>query len=93
MTCQEHPVLLFISLESFEFTILPASLIVLDVLRHEVGDEGVHHVQFEVVLEVELLAFLSLQESEVIVFVALAGNDLLQLLSTLHLELKENAFL
>ena len=63
------------------------------MLCHEVFNEVSHHVELVVILEVELLALLGLQESEVIAFIALGGNDLFELLHALQPELEEDAFL
>ena len=90
---QKHSILLLIGSQRGEFRARPALLIVLEVLGHEVRHESPNHVQFVVILVVELLALLGLQEGVIIVLVTLGCNGLLHLLLTQQGHFLEHALL
>ena len=79
--------------QSLESRSIVALLVLLEMLSHVVTHESLEQVQLEVVLFIELLAFLSLQECVVIVLVAFVGESHHELLLALHAKFRKDALL
>ena len=85
---KESKILILIGLELLELLILPASLVVFEMLDNVIIEESLQEIQLEVVLVVELLALLGLKESIGLILVAVLDGKLLKLLLSdcLHFE-------
>ena len=93
MALDESEILVLVGLESLKLGILPACLILLEVSRDVVREEGLQQVQLVVVGIVELLALLSLQEVVSAILVAVLDDILLELLLAEYLLLQDDAVL
>ena len=91
MALHECEILIFVGLEVFEFGILPACLVVLEVLGDVIIEEGLEEVQLEVILIVELFALLSLEEVVGAVLIAVLHDVLLEFALAHGLQLQDNA--
>ena len=87
---KESKILVLIGLELLELLILPASLVVFEVLDNVIIEEGLQEIQLEVVLVVELLALLGLKESIGLILVAVLDGKLLKLLLSDCLQFENN---
>ena len=93
MALDESEILVLVGLEGLKLGILPAGLILLEVSRDVVREEGLQQVQLVVVGIVELLALLSLQEVVSAILVAVLDDILLELLLAEYLLLQDDAVL
>ena len=90
---KECKVLIFVGLELLEIFILPACLVVFQMLDNMIIEESLQEVQLEVVLVVELLALLGLKESIGLILVAVLDGILLELLLSHSLQFEHNTVL
>jgi len=93
MALDEGEILILVGLEGLKLGSLPAALILLQVPRDVVREEGLKQVQLVVVGIVELLALLSLQEVVCAILVAVLDDILLELLLAEYLLLQDDAVL
>ena len=80
MALEEHSIFVLVGLERLELWSSPALLVVFDMLGHEVRNEGLYHVQLEIIFVVKLLTLLRLQEREIVRLVAFRCDSLFHLL-------------
>ena len=93
MALDEGKILVLVGLEGLKLGILPAGLILLEVSRDVVREEGLQQVQLVVVGIVELLALLSLDEVIALVLIAVLYHILFKFLLSNGLQLEDNAIL
>ena len=90
---KECEILVFVGLELLEIFVLPAGLVVFQMLDNVIIEECLQEIQLEVVLVVELLALLSLKESIGLILVAVLDGILLELLLSYSLQFEYNTVL
>ena len=90
---KECEILVFVGLELLEIFVLPACLVVFQMLDNVIIEECLQEIQLEVVLIVELLALLGLKESIGLILVAVLDGILLELLLSDSLHFKHNTVL
>ena len=90
---KECEILVFVGLELLEIFVLPACLVVFQMLDNVIIEECLQEIQLEVVLVVELLALLSLKESIGLILVAVLDGILLELLLSHSLQFEYNTVL
>ena len=90
---KECEILVFVGLELLEIFVLPACLVVFQMLDNVIIEECLQEIQLEVVLVVELLALLSLKESIGLILVAVFDGILLELLLSDSLQFEHNTVL
>ena len=89
----EGEIFVFVGLEGLKLGILPASLILLQMSRDVIREEGLQQVQLVVIGIVELLALLSLKEVVCAILVAVLDDILLEFLLAEDLLLQDDAVL
>ena len=89
----EGKIAILIGLKAFEFRVLPALLILVDVFCDVIIEELAKEAKLEVVLVVELLALLSLDEVIALVLIAVLYHILFKFLLSNGLQLEDNAIL
>ena len=87
----EGEIFVFVGLEGLKLGILPAGLILLEVSRDVIREEGLQQVQLVVISIMELLALLSLQEVVCAILVAVLDDILLELFLAEDLLLQDDA--
>ena len=90
---KECEILVFVGLELLEIFVLPACLVVFQMLDNVIIEECLQEIQLEVVLIVELLALLGLKESIGLILVAVLDGILLELLLSHSLQFEHNSVL
>ena len=90
---KECKILIFVGLELLEIFILPACLVVFQMLDNVIIEESLQEIQLEVIFVVELLALLGLKESIGLILVAVLDGILLELLLSDSLHFKHNTVL
>ena len=90
---KECEIFIFVGLELLEIFVLPASLVVFQMLDNVIIKECLQEIQLEVVLIVELLALLGLKESIGLILVAVLDGILLELLLSDSLQFQYNTVL
>ena len=93
MALDEGKILVLVRLEGLKLGILPAGLILLEMSRDVIREEGIQQIQLVVVGIVELLALLSLQEIVSAILIAVLDNILLELFLAKDLLLQNDAVL
>ena len=93
MALHECEVLLGIRLQSLKILIFPALFVVLEVLWDMITEERLEDPELEVILVVELLAFLCLVEIISAILVAVLSRVLLKFLLSECLQLKNHSIL
>ena len=90
---KECEILVFVGLELLEIFVLPACLVVFQMLDNVIIEECLQQIQLEVVLVVKLLALLGLKESIGLILVAVLDGILLELLLSDSLQFEHNTVL
>ena len=90
---KECEILIFVGLELLEIFVLPACLVVFQMLDNVIIEKCLQEIQLEVVLVVKLLALLSLKESIGLILVAVFDGILLELLLSDSLQFEHNTVL
>ena len=90
---KECEILIFVGLELLEIFVLPACLVVFQMLDNVIIEECLQEIQLKVVLVVKLLALLSLKESIGLILVAVLDGILLELLLSHSLQFEYNTVL
>ena len=87
----EGEIFVFVGLEGLKLGILPAGLILFQMSRDVIREEGLQQVQLVVISIMELLALLSLQEVVCAILVAVLDDILLELFLAEDLLLQDDA--
>ena len=80
MALDEREIFLLVGLQSFEFSVLPAGLVLSEMSCDVIREEVLQDVELEIVGIVELFALLSLEEVVGAILVAILDNVFLELL-------------